>query len=151
MKKVDVVVISISSPLKIGIYENSILIEEIENSGKSSDVLPLIFDKILKEYSVDTVVYTNTPGSFMSIKLSYIFFKSLEILGSISLRAVDGFYFNENRAIKAIGNRYFFKEDEKIVIKPLEDRVEQYFELPQSIDIDTFDKEVEPIYILPSV
>jgi hypothetical protein len=151
MKKIDVVVISISSPLKIGIYESNTLIDSIEDSGKSSDRLPIIFDKILSEYDVMSITYTNTPGSFMAIKLSYIFLKSLEVLKNIPLYAIDGFYFNDNRPIKAIGNRYFFKESNEIVIKPSDKKIEQIFNLPKDIDIDTFNKKVEPVYILPSV
>jgi EAL domain-containing protein (putative c-di-GMP-specific phosphodiesterase class I) len=151
MKKVDIVVISISAPLKIGIYLNGTLFESIEENGKSSDLLATIFDKILKKYDVQSITYTNTPGSFMSIKLSYIFFKSLNILKDIELRSVDGFYFNDNRPIKAIGNRYFFKENDQIVIKPLKEKIDQIFDLPKSIKIDDFNTEVEPVYILPSV
>jgi tRNA A37 threonylcarbamoyladenosine modification protein TsaB len=79
-KKVDIVVVCISSPLLIGIYEDSRLIRTIESSQKSSDSLPIIFKELLKEYSIDSIIYTNTPGSFMAIKISYIFFKSLSIL-----------------------------------------------------------------------
>jgi hypothetical protein len=151
MKEIDIVVISISSPLKIGLYQDSQLVDTIETDQKSSDILPEIFKDLINRYKINSITYTNTPGSFMAIKLSYIFFKSLEITNDIKLFAVDGFYFNNNQPIKAIGNRYFFKEDNQIVIKPLKDKIEQLFTLPKKIDIDTFNKKVEPVYILPSV
>ena len=50
-KKVDVVLITLTSPIKIGVYENAQLVETIEDSGRSSDVLPLIFEKLLEKYT----------------------------------------------------------------------------------------------------
>lgn len=151
MKKIDVVVISISSPLQIGLYEECKLIDIIATNEKSSYILPIIFEDLLKNYDINSIIYTNTPGSYMAIKLSYVFFKTLEITKGIKLYAIDAFFFNNNQPIKAIGNNYFFKEDGQIEIKPLVDKIQQVFILPSMINFDTFSNEVEPIYILPSV
>ena len=70
---VDVIVIAIDSPLQIGIYKNSKLVETISKEGKTSDILPLLFQEILKQYTIGKMVYANGPGSFMAIKVGYIY------------------------------------------------------------------------------
>ena len=73
---VSVVVVSISSPILIGIYKDDILIDTIQSEGKTSDILPSIFDELLKKYSITNIYYANGPGSYMAIKISYVFLKT---------------------------------------------------------------------------
>ena len=61
LKKVDVLLITLSSPIKMGIYENNQLIETIESEKKSSDILPLLFDDLLKKYQPQKLFYANGP------------------------------------------------------------------------------------------
>lgn len=70
---IEVFVISISNPLLIGIYNDKQLIEEIKQEGMTSDILPIIFKEIINKYDLRGVYYVNSPGSYMSIKVSYIF------------------------------------------------------------------------------
>ena len=146
---IDVVIISISSPLKIGLYRNSKLFKKIETDEMTSDFLPVFFDKILKEYEIDKIIYSNGPGSYMSIKLTYIFLKTLQITRNITILSQDGFYFNKNLPIKAIGNRYFVKENDTITIKS--SNIVGKFELPQILNYSDFSENIEPIYILNAV
>ncbi|MDQ7067059.1 MAG: hypothetical protein Q9M40_03095 [Sulfurimonas sp.] len=85
LKEVDILLITLTSPIKIGVYENEKLLETIESSDKSSDVLPLIFRDLQKKYVLKKLFYANGPGSFMAIKVAYIFLKSLSILKNIPL------------------------------------------------------------------
>ena len=146
---VDIVAIPISNPLKIGIYENNKLIKKIEKEGKTSDILPVIFDELLKKYKINHIIYTKGPGSYMAIKLSYIFFKTLEITKNITLLAADGFEFNNNQPIKAVGNSFFVKKEDIITIeknlKPGE------FFLPEIINLSIFSKDTSPLYVLNPV
>jgi hypothetical protein len=156
LKSIDVVLLSIATPVKVGIYYNNKLIEEISMDGKSSDVLEPIFKKIFYDYSdvysVNSISYINTPGSFMAIKMSYIFLKTLSVTYDIKLKAVDGFYFNNGKPIKAIGNRYFIKDKNKIILdKIAKDEDGMNFELPEIINLDDFSDDIEPDYVLPSV
>jgi hypothetical protein len=146
---VDIIVISISSPLKIGIYKDELLYKTLEFSGMTSDVLPEVFNKLLKEFEIKSVIYSNGPGSYMSIKLCYIFLKTLNITKNIDIFSVDGFYFNNNMPIKAIGNSFFVKEDGKISIKNSMEVGE--FTLPNKLKFEDFNKKIEPIYILEAV
>ena len=88
---VDIIAIVISKPMKIGVYKDNQLIEVIEKEGLTSDILPKIFDELMKKYKIDSIIYSKGPGSFMSIKLAYVFFRTLEIARNITLLATDAF------------------------------------------------------------
>ncbi len=150
-KKVDVLLITLASPIQIGIYENSQLIRVIESEQKSSDVLPVLFRDILKEYEVQKLLYANGPGSFMAIKIAYIFLKSLSILKNIPLLAADAFYFNENQPIKAIGKLHFVKIASEIKTQKLETVQELHFTLPDVLDYNEFSTTATPLYKIGAV
>jgi tRNA A37 threonylcarbamoyladenosine modification protein TsaB len=150
-KEVDIVLITLTSPIMIGIYENNKLIETIESSKKSSDVLPLLFRDIFKNYKVKKLFYANGPGSFMAIKVAYIFLKSLSILKNIPLFATDAFYFNENQPIKAIAKLYFVKVSQEIKTQKLEEAPEFKFKLPDVLDYSEFSTKTAPLYMIGAV
>jgi len=146
---VDIVAVVISNPLLIGVYENGKLIEKIQTQGMTSDILPSIFDTLLQKYEINSIIYSKGPGSYMSIKLAFVFFKTLEIVKNIKLLAADGFYFNQNRPIKAVGNSYFVKKEGIITLK--KDEKEGEFYLPEKLKLEDFDEDNEPLYILKAV
>ncbi|MBS9782588.1 MAG: hypothetical protein KGV43_02160 [Arcobacter sp.] len=148
----EVLVISISNPLLVGVYEDGVLIEEFKEEGKTSDILPLIFTELLKKYSFDSLAYVNTPGSYMAIKVAYVFLKTLSISKKLNLKACSGFEFNENSPIKALGKKYFINENGNIKVVFLENKdIIPPFKLPKSIDKINFQDETLPIYNLPAV
>ncbi|MBL3519775.1 hypothetical protein H0A43_04765 [Arcobacter lanthieri] len=149
---IEVLVITISNPLLIGIYKDKKLIKEYKLEGLTSDELPLLFEKLLLEFDINKVVYVNTPGSFMSIKIAYIFLKTITMIKNIEFEAIDGFLFNQNSPIKALGKKYFIKNenDIKVDFLPNECKISD-FELPKSIEDYKFNKETLPIYNLPAV
>ena len=144
-------VISLSSPLKIGIYRDNRLIKEYVKAEQTSEVLPYVFAQIVKTYKIKTLFYANGPGSFMAIKASYIFLRTLSISLGIDLLGVDGFKFNENRPIRAMRKVYFLKNSGKIDTKVINEDIEQKFELPKHLDKKIFMKNCEPLYVLPAV
>lgn len=152
---IKVIVISISNPILIGIYEEDKLINTISKEGKTSDVLPSLFDEILIDYDVKEIFYVSGPGSYMAIKIAYIFLKTISIVNEIKLYALSGFDFNNNSPIKALGKKYFFREmidsKEKIVIKFLEDNKVEEFSLPKNIKNIKFNENTLPEYNLPAV
>jgi tRNA A37 threonylcarbamoyladenosine modification protein TsaB len=150
-KEVDLLLIALTSPIKIGIYENQQLIETIENGGRSSDVLPSIFEDLLKRYNIQKLFYANGPGSFMAIKVAYIFLKSMSILKNIPLFATDAFYFNKNQPIKAIGKLHFVKVASEIKTQNLETVPEVIFSLPDVLDYKEFSKNTTPLYKIGAV
>ena len=148
----EVLVISISNPLLVGIYKNKKLIKTYELDGKVSDVLDRTFFIILKNYEISSMYYVNTPGSYMSIKLSYVFLKTLSIVKNIQLYSCSGFLFNKNSPIKALGKKYFFNENDTIKVDFLEKDTKLHnFKLPSVLDKLMFSSNTLPIYNLPSV
>lgn len=150
LHKVDIVIIALSSPIKIGIYFNNRLIECFQSSEKVSEYLPKIYVELLKNYDINRIIFAKGPGSFMSIKLTYVFLKTLNIARNISLKACDGFSFTKT-PIKAVGKLYFIKENGKITIKKIEGQVKTIFNLPKDLKDIKFSNDVEPFYILPAV
>jgi tRNA A37 threonylcarbamoyladenosine modification protein TsaB len=150
-KNVTVLVLALSSPIYIGIYKDNELIEKIISEEKSSEVLPLLFEKILKKYEIKKLLYANGPGSFMAIKIAYIFLRSLSVLKKISLLATDAFYFNENRPIKAIGKLYFVKIQEDIKTQKFDTPQEVHFSLPEKLDESKFTNIATPLYKIGAV
>ncbi len=151
LPKHTLLIISISSPLLIGVYENDTLIETISSEKKTSEILLPIIEKCLENYNITKIIYTKGPGSYMAIKLTYIILKTIEITRGIQCFGCSGFSLNGGEPIKAIGNLYFIKEKETILTKKYEQPVEANFVLPQSIHDLEIDEESTPEYILPAV
>ncbi|WP_457747289.1 hypothetical protein [Sulfurimonas sp.] len=150
-KKVDVLLIALSSPIRVGIYENTKLIKSIESDKRSSDILAPIFKDIMQEYDIKALYYANGPGSFMAIKVAYIFLKSLSVLKKIPLYARDAFYFNENQPIKAIGKLCFVKIASEIKTQKLETVPELKFTLPHKLNYSEFSTDTAPLYMIGAV
>ena len=150
-KRVDLLCITLTSPILVGVYEDGKLIEKIVSQEKSSDVLPLIFDQILQKYDLRALFYVNGPGSFMAIKVAYIFLKSLSVLKNIPLYARDAFYFNNNEPIKAVGKLYFVKMQEDIQTQKLETAPTSEFILPDVLEYEAFGDDTAPLYKIGAV
>ena len=151
LKKYTLLIISISSPLLIGVYENDLLIKTISSDKKTSEILLPVIMECLEAYDISKIIYTRGPGSYMAIKLTYIMLKTIEITRNIPCFGCSGFTLNDNQPIKAIGNLYFIKEKETIITKKYEQPVNANFALPQSIHDLEIDEESTPEYILPAV
>jgi len=150
-KQYSLLIISISSPLLLGVYEEDKLIQTISTELKTSEILLPTIMEILEKYTISKIIYTRGPGSYMAIKLTYIMLKTLEITRDIKCFGCSGFALNGNQPIKAIGNLYFIKEKETIMTKKYEQPVNAPFALPQSIHDLVLDEESTPEYILPAV
>lgn len=110
-----------------------------------------MFDEILKQYAPVRLFFAKGPGSFMSIKMAYIFLKTVSIAFQIPLYATDGFTFNNGKPIKAMRKLYFVKEELSITTRLFEEAQEHAFALPLYLDEASFDENNEPLYMLPAV
>ena len=151
LKNVDVLLIALSSLIMVGIYKDNELIQTIVSDKKSSDILATIYDDIFKKYNVNNLYYANGPGSFMAIKVAYIFLKSISILKSIPLFATDAFKFNKNQPIKAIAKLYFVKISQEIKTQKFDDKVDVEFELPKLLCHEEFSTDTTPMYNIGAV
>jgi len=150
-KSVDLVFITLSSPIKIGVYENNKLIDTVVSEEKSSEILPIIYKQLDKTYNIKKLFYANGPGSFMAIKVAYIFLKSMSVLKKIPLFATDAFYFNKNQPIKAIGKLCFVKIASEIKTQKLETAPNMEFNLPDVLDYTEFSTTASPLYGIGAV
>ena len=147
----DAVVIALTSPVIIGIYKDGVLVERLESARQSSEALPELFAHILKKYRLAHLVYAKGPGSFMAIKIAYLYLKTLSIVRGIRLLAADAFYFNGNRPLKAVGKLYFVKMASSIETKKFETPVEADFRLPSQLNLNDFSDDVLPYYGIGAV
>jgi len=147
----DLVVIALTSPIIIGVYKNKTLIETIKSEKMSSEVLPELFEELLEKYEIENIIYANGPGSFMAIKVSFIFLRTLCIVKNISLLATDAFYFNNNTPIKAVGKLYFVKKSNAIETETLLEAPIMEFTLPQQLKLEDFSTESAPFYGIGAV
>ncbi|MDY0117243.1 MAG: hypothetical protein RBR59_06690 [Sulfurimonadaceae bacterium] len=150
-EEVDICVVALSSPVLVGIYKENKLYKTIETSEKSSEILPALFQDILKNYKVKRIFYANGPGSFMAIKIAYVFLKSLSILKKIPLFAIDAFYFNNMMPIKAIGKLYFVKIAGEIKMEKFPEIPISVFTLPEILEVDDFSTNTTPLYSIGAV
>jgi len=81
--KFTVFIISIASPLLVGVYKNGDLFETISCEEKTSEVLLPVLMEILERFPVSEIGYTRGPGSYMSIKLTYMILKTIETVKEI--------------------------------------------------------------------
>ncbi|MFA6628326.1 MAG: hypothetical protein AB7U44_08935 [Sulfuricurvum sp.] len=147
----DAVVVALGTPVLVGVYENGVLVETIRSEGMGSDVLAEIFDPLCKRYSFSHFIYAKGPGSFMGIKVTYLFLKTLSIVQKVPLLATDAFFFNQNSPIKAVGKLYFVKNSSTIALEPLEAPQMNAFVLPETIEIENFDSDNLPYYGIDAV
>ena len=145
------VIIAIASPLLIGVYKDSILIETIKSSQKTSEILLKILMEITQKYRCHRILYTSGPGSYMAIKLTYITLRTLEILQGLRFDGCDAFSLNGQNPIKAMGKLYFIKENNTIITKKFDEALEQRFQLPSMLSEVTVLNDNKPLYILPAV
>jgi len=147
----EILIVTIATPLLIGVYENGELIETIKSEGKTSEVLLKILTELSVKYEYKRVIYTSGPGSYMAIKLTYITLRSLEILKNITFEGCEAFALNGNKPIKAMGKLYFIKENNTIITKKFDEVLEQRFALPSMLSEVTLLDNNKPLYILPAV
>jgi len=147
----DLVVIALTPPLIIGVYKDKKLIETIKSDERSSEILPEIFRELLCKYELGHIIYAKGPGSFMAIKVSYIFLRTLCIVKNISLLATDAFYFNNNAPIKAVGKLYFVKNRDTIETQSFSEVPVMEFALPQDLILEDFSEETAPFYGIGAV
>lgn len=164
LPKCDIVLISVNSPILLGIYINDTLDSSLKCEGKTSDILPQLFEGVMKRYQIKRIFYANGPGNFSALKLTHIFLHTLGIINHIELFCASSFHFTKDKFINAYGRIYFFKENDIIKTIRLDDTkstesskdsaktpINATFSLPPHLHIDMFDKNCFPLYILPAV
>ncbi|GHS89068.1 glycoprotease [Campylobacterota bacterium] len=158
-ENVSLLIIAAAKPMIAAIYgESGSLIKAIESEKQLSEALCEIVEPIDREYAIVRVLYANGPGSFMGLKLSYIFLRAFSIARDIEFLAAESFAFSGDRAILAHKNRWFVKKPNgEIVIENRENaqensengrNIEHKISAPSKLDLSIFCGDTAPQYIL---
>ncbi|ASM39478.1 glycoprotease [Campylobacter sputorum] len=132
----------------VGIYENGNLIDYFKSDKKCGDCLPEILQLALKKFDITHIIYTNGPGSFMGIKLSYIILKTFCIIKGIKFSAISGFDVSNNGVIRANKNMSFILQNGKINMQKIQSGG---FFLPKKLkDVKIYDDTL-PNYIISPI
>ena len=142
---------TIAKPLQIGFYKNGNLVEVKEYDGMTSDILLPILEDILKQYSIEKIIYTNGPGSHMATKIAYVLLKTLNIIKQIPFYAISAFELNDNNPIKALGKLYFIKEKETIITLRFDKEPKSSFKMPNNLSSLNILEANEPNYQIAAV
>lgn len=148
---IDVLYIPIANPSLLGIYEDLELKKTFTLKNTSSD-LARIFQEIIHLEKITNLIYVNTPGGHLGLKLAYVFLKTLSIAKGYKLYGANGFLFNSFLPIKAIAKSVFVYENEEIKMRlAKEGEVLGEFVLPKKLDKSSFSLQASPIYISKAV
>lgn len=164
MRKILILPNVANAPTLIGVYDTSCnLVESHTLEIPLSDgLVPFFVEFENKGVKFKELYFVRGPGSFMALKLIYLFAKTLQITKNIALYATDAFYFNNNSPIKAYGNCYFIKENVEERHTSPNILLKTYnatntippiapFALPKVLNVEIFSTELNPLYVLPPI
>lgn len=145
---VEILVCSLDNPLLVGIYKQNVLIKQFQSQSHTSEALIEIFDEILQNYDIKTIIYANGPGSFMGIKVAFVILKTISIVKNCDFKAVSGFELNNFSPIKANKNLSFIYENGEVKLSKIQPK---NFKLPQNLSNLNFISDTLPNYILSAI
>ena len=148
---IELLINTIAKPMQIGFYEDKKLLEVKEYDGLTSDILLPVLEEIIKNNSVEKIIYTNGPGSHMATKIAFVLLKTLQIIKDIPIFCVSAFELNNNKPIKALGKLYFIKEKENIITKRFEEEISTSFFMPKELSALEISEDIEPAYKIAAV
>ena len=138
-------VLSLCSPTQIGVYKNGKLSYALRSEEKAGDYLACAFSDILqKEKKIDEILYANGPGSFLGLKLAYLFLSALAMTQAVNFFAID--IFEITREVPANKGFVFIKN--KGSISTVSGSLSCIL-LPKHIDNLSKSSDLEPFYFLP--
>ena len=134
----------------IGVYESGAKIAEFASAEgeKADSFLIAKFSEILKIYKIKELIYANTPGSFMGMKVSYVILRTLSIALDVPLRAISGFELNGFGPIRANKNFSYVYERGEIRMKKCPPA---QLSLPRDLSILNKSDDILPNYIIEAV
>lgn len=148
LPKASLLVCALATPLLAGIYINNKLSKSYTSHLSTSEGLSEILKQVLKNFELERLIYANSPGSFMGLKVAYISLKSISIINGCPLFGVDGFIFSKGKAIRASKNKSFIKNGSSI---KLSDEPPAALSLPQDISGIKLNDDNLPQYFSPAV
>ena len=141
-------VVSLAQPLLVGLYENGVKFREFSTCEHASEALIKILFQISNEYEISKIIYANTPGSFMGLKVAYVILKTFCIVKECEFAAVSGFELNGGKPIRANKVLSFVLENGEIMLKAAHPGE---FSLPENLDKLKLNLDTLPNYLIQAV
>lgn len=139
-----------NSPALLGIYEGDCLVHHFCDNSKTDVALVNLFQNVFNEQrcykGIDRIILARGPGRHTSLKLSYIFAKTLSVVYSIPMFGIECFELNANQPIFAFGHSYFVKKGSQIQLA--HNQQAGVFVLPQSLNGLELTNDCTPLYVL---
>lgn len=148
LPSVELLFITLGSPLQIGIYENGELKKSLSSDKPSSEAITELLGELKKQYKITKIIYANGPGSFMGLKVAFVALSVFCAVYGCEFGAVSGFELNSGAPIAAKKGFSFVLNDGKISLEAC-DGVSA--SLPQSLENLSISSEVLPNYVLDAV
>ncbi|CAM2754937.1 putative glycoprotease family protein [Helicobacter felis] len=155
-KPCALVVLSLESPVQMGVYVEGKLTQAFESSEKASVALAALSAQAIAwctsyKLNLEAIFYATGPGSFSAMKLTHVFLHTLSVAQNIPLFGALGFVFNAYQPIKAFGKNYYCYKHGQITLCVLEEATTTPMQLPDFLDPKLFAKNPKPLYLLPPV
>lgn len=148
MPSCELIIVSLSTPLIIGVYENGELKDELKSEKQSSDALIELLAQLKNSYKIKRIIYANGPGSFMGLKISYVILRIFCDINNIAFGAISAFSLTQNAAVSAKKGFCFVLEKDKISIQKGQGSP---FLLPKTLENLNISKDALPNYVLDAL
>ena len=132
----------------LGIYEDGVLKQSLSSQTPNSDSIIEFLSEIKKTYKIERILYTNGPGSFMGLKVSYVILRIFCDINNIAFGAISAFSLNNNATINAKRGFCFALKNGEIIIKKGEGKI---LSLPENLNILKPLDDTLPNYILDAI
>ncbi|WP_107848307.1 glycoprotease [Campylobacter concisus] len=113
-----------------------------------SEALIKILENLSSKFNITKIIYANTPGSFMGLKVAYVILKTFSLAKGCEFYAVSGFSLNGGEAIRANKNLSFVLKEGEISLEKVEP---VRFVLPLNLDELKLNSDTLPNYIIQAV
>lgn len=149
---VTVLLISASRPMRLAVYDRvGAKLESFESDAPATESFYPLFKAIDEKYAIEKLAYARGPGSFMGLKLGYVFMQTLALARNLPFTAASSFVLSDGAPVQAHGKRWFAQEANGIGVKLFEAAPEDRLLPPDRLDLNLFDTNTEPDYFMPAV
>ncbi|MBR8461906.1 glycoprotease [Campylobacter sp. faydin G-24] len=132
----------------IGLYKNGEKFDSIVSQEHVSEALVEVLDELNNKFNIQKIIYANTPGSFMGLKVAYVILKTFSIVKGCEFYAVSGFDLNDNAPIKANKFLSFVNSVDGVSLQKTKPKE---FKLPLNLYSLKLNSDTLPNYVIQAV
>lgn len=149
---VTVLLISASRPMRLAVYDRAgAKLESFESDAPATESFYPLFKAIDEQYAIEKLAYARGPGSFMGLKLGYVFMQTLALARNLPFAAASSFALSGGAPVHAHGKRWFVPQGNEVSVQTFDPAPENRLLPPDRLDLSLFDTNTEPDYLMPAV